>query len=66
MNESFQNMHKIWQIINPAQTLVAIVVFQIFLGLAIHMIVLSTDLNWLDDKIPVSYQALGAAGAPQN
>lgn len=65
MNDSMQSLHKVWQIINPAQTLVAICVFQVVLALAIHMILLSTDLNWLDDNIPVSYQALGAS-LPQN
>ncbi|WPL19332.1 light-harvesting protein, PufA [Thiorhodovibrio winogradskyi] len=66
MNDSMQNLHKIWQIINPAQTLVALGVFQIVLGLGIHMILLSTDLNWLDDGIPVTYQDQAAASVPQN
>ncbi len=65
MNDSLQNLHKIWQIINPAQTLVALLVFQVVLALGIHMILLSTDLNWLDDGIPVTYQAQGAS-LPQN
>ncbi|MBK5967798.1 MULTISPECIES: light-harvesting antenna LH1, alpha subunit [Thiorhodovibrio] len=66
MNESLQNLHKVWLLINPAQVLVALGVFQIVLGLGIHMILLSTDLNWLDDGVPVTYQAQAASAAPQN
>ncbi|MBK1648998.1 light-harvesting antenna LH1, alpha subunit [Rhabdochromatium marinum] len=66
MNESMQNLHKVWQLINPAQALVAIGVFQVVLGLGIHMILLSTDLNWLDDGMPVTYQAQAASVVPQN
>ncbi|MGQ9658867.1 MAG: light-harvesting antenna LH1, alpha subunit [Thermochromatium sp.] len=54
-----QNLYKLWLIIDPRRTLIAIFSFQIVLALLIHMILLSTDLNWLDDNIPVSYQALG-------
>jgi hypothetical protein len=36
-----------------------------FLGLAIHMIVLSTELNWLDDGIPPIKGAQSAQVAPQ-
>lgn len=60
-SKSFENMHKLWLIMNPAATLWAIVIFQIFLGLLIHMVVLSSDLNWHDDQIPVGYQLQGEA-----
>jgi len=53
------NLYKIWLILDPRRVLVSVVAFQLVLGLLIHMILLSTDLNWLDDNIPVSYQALG-------
>ncbi|MGQ9830401.1 MAG: light-harvesting antenna LH1, alpha subunit [Thermochromatium sp.] len=54
-----QNLYKLWLIIDPRRTLIAIFSFQIVLALLIHMILLSTDLNWLDDNVPVSYQAVG-------
>jgi len=55
------NMWKLWLFMDPRRTLVAVFAFQIVLGLLIHMVVLSTDLNWLDDQIPVGYQAMGAS-----
>lgn len=58
---SSNNMWKLWLFMDPRRVLTAVFAFQIVLGLLIHMIVLSTDLNWLDDKIPVGYQALGAS-----
>ncbi|EIC20045.1 light-harvesting antenna LH1, alpha subunit [Thiorhodovibrio frisius] len=57
--KSFDGMHKLWMIMNPVSTLWAIFIFQIFLGLLIHMVVLSSDLNWHDDQIPVGYQLQG-------
>ncbi|WP_299438587.1 light-harvesting antenna LH1, alpha subunit [uncultured Rhodospira sp.] len=40
-------MHKLWMLLDPARTLVAIVVFQALLGLLLHFMLLSTDrLNW--------------------
>ncbi|WP_210756781.1 light-harvesting antenna LH1, alpha subunit [Caldichromatium japonicum] len=54
------NLWKIWLLLDPRRTLVALFSFLTVLGLLIHMIVLSTDLNWLDDGIPVSYQKVGA------
>lgn len=49
MNEK---LHKIWLLLSPVTTLWALFAFLTVLGLAIHMIVLSTELNWLDDGIP--------------
>jgi len=57
--KAFENMHKLWLIINPASTIWAIVIFLIFLGLLIHMVTLSSDLNWHDDQIPVGYMLQG-------
>lgn len=51
------NLWKLWLIVDPRRALTAIFAFLVFLGLLIHMIVLSTNLNWLDDKIPADYQA---------
>ncbi|MBK5967805.1 MULTISPECIES: light-harvesting antenna LH1, alpha subunit [Thiorhodovibrio] len=45
-------MHKMWQILDPRRTLIAVVAFQLMLGLLIHLILLGTDLNWLSDGIP--------------
>jgi len=48
-----EKVYKIWLLINPVTTLWAIFAFQIVLGLAIHMILLSTtDFNWLEDGLP--------------
>lgn len=65
MNE---NLHKIWLLVNPSLALVAIMAFLTVLGLAIHMILLSTnDFNWLEDGMPASSQVVKTAPAvPQN
>jgi light-harvesting complex 1 alpha chain len=65
MNE---NLYKIWTLINPGVALIAIFAFLTVLGLAIHMILLSTtDFNWLEDGIPASSSVEVAAPAvPQN
>ncbi|SDE06593.1 light-harvesting antenna LH1, alpha subunit [Rhodospira trueperi] len=40
-------MHKLWMLLDPARTLVAIFVFQTLVGLLLHFMLLSTDrLNW--------------------
>ncbi|MFW5723496.1 MAG: light-harvesting antenna LH1, alpha subunit [Halochromatium sp.] len=62
MNEK---LYKIWLLVSPVNTLIALSVFLTFLGLAIHMIVLSTELNWLDDGIPPIEGAKSAQVAPQ-
>jgi len=50
MNEK---LYKIWLLIEPGKTLVGIFAFLIVLGLAIHLILLSTqDFNWLEDGLP--------------
>ena len=54
------NLWKLWLIVDPRRALTALFAFLTVLGLLIHMILLSTDLNWLDDGIPVSYQAKSA------
>lgn len=53
------NLWKIWLLLDPRRALVALFSFLTVLALLIHMILLSTDLNWLDDGIPVSYQKVG-------
>lgn len=45
-------MHKIWLIIDPRRAIITIFAFQFLLGLLIHLILLGTDLNWLNDGIP--------------
>jgi light-harvesting complex 1 alpha chain len=46
-------IYKIWLIFNPSVILIALFSFLIVLGLAIHLILLSTtDFNWLEDGIP--------------
>jgi light-harvesting complex 1 alpha chain len=52
MNEK---LYKIWMLVEPGKALVALMAFLIVLGLAIHLILLSTkDFNWLEDGIPAS------------
>ncbi|MEA3638483.1 MAG: light-harvesting antenna LH1, alpha subunit [Lamprobacter sp.] len=64
MNEK---LYKIWLLVQPTTALTALGVFLIVLGLAIHMILLSTnDFNWLEDGIPaVSAQASAVQVVPQ-
>lgn len=45
-------MHKIWKIVDPRRVVLAILIFQFMLGVLIHLVVLSSDLNWLSDHIP--------------
>ncbi|NKN33050.1 light-harvesting antenna LH1, alpha subunit [Marichromatium bheemlicum] len=46
---------KIWMLIDPRRVLIALFAFLIVLGLAIHMILLSTaEFNWLEDGVPAS------------
>jgi len=63
--DKFTGLYKMWTFIDPRRTLVAIVAFQIVLGLLIHFIVLGSDLNWLDDGIPKSYMGAVSASAGQ-
>jgi light-harvesting complex 1 alpha chain len=47
-------LYKIWLLVQPTTALTAIFAFLIVLGLAIHLILLSTnDFNWLEDGLPV-------------
>jgi light-harvesting complex 1 alpha chain len=62
MNE---NLYKIWTLINPGVALIAMFAFLTVLGLAIHMILLSTtDFNWLEDGIP-AIEVASPAVVPQ-
>jgi light-harvesting complex 1 alpha chain len=50
---STESLWKIWLIMDPRRILIALFAFLIVLGLAIHMILLSTDdFNWLEDGVP--------------
>jgi light-harvesting complex 1 alpha chain len=41
-------MYKLWKIIDPRRTLIAIFAFQLVLGFLIHLVLLSTkNFNWL-------------------
>jgi len=64
MNEK---LYKIWLLVDPGKALIALFAFLIVLGLAIHMILLSTaDFNWLEDGVPASSaQASAVQVVPQ-
>jgi light-harvesting complex 1 alpha chain len=63
MNEK---LYKIWLLVQPTTALTALGVFLIVLGLAIHMILLSTDdFNWLEDGIPAVQGVQTAQVVPQ-
>ncbi|MCG6897391.1 MAG: light-harvesting protein [Thiocapsa sp.] len=50
---STESLWKIWLIMDPRRILTALFAFLLILGLAIHLILLSTDdFNWLEDGIP--------------
>ncbi|NEV63174.1 light-harvesting antenna LH1, alpha subunit [Thiorhodococcus minor] len=49
------DLWKIWLLVDPRRMLVALFAFLIVLGLAIHMILLSTaEFNWLEDGVPAA------------
>lgn len=49
------DLWKIWLLIDPRRVLIALFAFLIVLGLAIHMILLSTaEFNWLEDGVPAA------------
>lgn len=49
------DLWKIWLLFDPRRVLTALGVFLIILGLAIHMILLSTaEFNWLEDGVPAA------------
>jgi light-harvesting complex 1 alpha chain len=57
-----EGLYKIWMIVNPSMALIGLFSFLIVLGLAIHLILLSTtDFNWLEDGIPAVEVATPAA-----
>jgi light-harvesting complex 1 alpha chain len=63
MNEK---LYKMWLLIQPSTVLIGLGVFLIVLGLAIHMILLSTDdFNWLEDGIPAVEGVQAAQVVPQ-
>jgi light-harvesting complex 1 alpha chain len=63
MNEK---IYKIWLLVQPTTALTALGVFLIVLGLAIHLILLSTDdFNWLEDGIPAVEGVQAAQVVPQ-
>jgi light-harvesting complex 1 alpha chain len=63
MNEK---LYKIWMIVQPGTALTAIFVFLTILGLAIHLILLSTnEFNWLEDGIPAPEVSAAAQVVPQ-
>lgn len=64
-NDKFTGIYKIWTFFDPRRTLVAIAGFQLVLALLIHFILLGSDLNWLDDGVPVYYMGAGDAPAGQ-
>lgn len=46
-------MYKLWHILDPRGFLILIAVFNVALGLLIHVLLLSTqDLNWWEDGRP--------------
>ncbi|MBK1716623.1 light-harvesting antenna LH1, alpha subunit [Thiocystis violacea] len=49
------DLWKIWLLLDPRRILIAVFAFLIVLGLAIHMILLSTaEFNWLEDGVPAA------------
>jgi len=51
-------MYKLWLVLDPRRTLVAISSFLILQGLLIHLLLLTTvDLNWHEDGRPVPLKA---------
>jgi light-harvesting complex 1 alpha chain len=49
------DLWKIWLLVDPRRILIAVFAFLIVLGLAIHMILLSTaEFNWLEDGVPAA------------
>lgn len=54
-------LYKIWLLVAPTTALTALFAFLIVLGLAIHLILLSTtDFNWLEDGLPAVKSAATA------
>jgi len=52
---SMDSLWKIWLLIDPRTVLIAVFAFLTVLGLAIHMILLSTaEFNWLEDGVPAA------------
>lgn len=60
------DLWKIWLLIDPRRILIALFAFLIVLGLAIHMILLSTaEFNWLEDGVPAATVQQVAPVVPQ-
>lgn len=49
------DLWKIWLLVDPRRILIVVFAFLTVLGLAIHMILLSTaEFNWLEDGVPAA------------
>ena len=60
------DLWKIWLLIDPRRVLIAVFAFLTILGLAIHMILLSTaEFNWLEDGVPAATVQQVAPVVPQ-
>ncbi|AGA91680.1 Antenna complex alpha/beta subunit [Thioflavicoccus mobilis 8321] len=54
-------MYKLWLLTKPGETLVAIFILQVALGLLIHALLLTTtDLNWWEDGRPIPFPEAAA------
>jgi light-harvesting complex 1 alpha chain len=60
------DLWKVWLLIDPRRVLIALAVFLTILGIAIHMILLSTaEFNWLEDGVPAAKVAQVTPVVPQ-
>jgi light-harvesting complex 1 alpha chain len=60
------DLWKIWLLVDPRRILIAIFTFLTILGIAIHMILLSTaEFNWLEDGVPAATVQQVTAVVPQ-
>ena len=60
------DLWKIWLLVDPRRVLIAMAVFLTILGLAIHMILLSTaEFNWLEDGVPAASVQQVTPAVPQ-
>ena len=60
------DLWKIWLLVDPRRILIAVFAFLTVLGLAIHMILLSTtEFNWLEDGVPAAAVQHVTAVVPQ-
>ena len=60
------DLWKIWLLLDPRRILISVFAFLTVLGLAIHMILLSTkEFNWLEDGVPAATVQQVTAVVPQ-